>query len=102
MNKKKKNIYIIIACVFSLIVIANIFAPNVFEKLLSAKDQKEHSTALKDFKEKIKINNIEECDNSCESKLFFTSFKKIRTTTEKEDNIIYASTLENKNIKLIF
>ena len=83
-----------------MIVIANIFAPNVFEKLLSAKDQKEHSTALKDFKEKIKINNIEECDNSCENKLFFTSFNEIRTTTEKEDNIIYASTLENKRYKI--
>lgn len=102
MNKKnKKKIYIIIACFFSLIVIANIIPPyNAFKQLLNANNQEEHLSALRGFKEKVKINNIEECDNSCESKLFFTSFNEIRTTTEKEDNIIYASTLENKKYKI--
>ena len=69
---KKKKFFIILASIFFLIVIANIFAPNAFEQLLNANNQKEHLSALRGFKEKVKINNIEECDNSCESKLFFT------------------------------
>ena len=100
MNKKNKKIYLTLVCIFFIVAIINIFTPNAFKQLLNANNQKEHLSALRGFKEKVKINNIEECDNSCESKLFFTSFNEIRTTTKKEDNVIYASTLENKKYKI--